>query len=397
MTSNGQRNGKDRKPVLDTKNWYSLSLDTVRGWIIVFLLIGGGIVAVYGYGYLQSLSTERRAMMVIEEAALKLGRVQREATGGTGTMAYNEAWHGLQSARQELARGDYEAALVSARWSSNLFSSLLDDLRNKAPGGEAQFTGVQGGVEFRRGDGPWQLARSRIVLRSGDYVKTGDNGSAEVEFADGTSFNVRPNTVVLISRRGASGGESQETVTLEYGWIDLDTSEHGGRVRTPEAEATVGRSSRVELSYDRDRRAGRFTSHEGSMVVETRVGTIRRIGTRELVMMTTAGLSASMRLPASPEPMWPSPEAGLKLADEEVVVRWKRVEGAARYALQVSRDGFFIDNVIDVENRSGNSARVGLLGEGDFQWRVAAFNRQGFKGAWSEPRAFRVSTGAAGG
>ncbi len=388
---NGKRVDRGRKPVLDTRNWYSLSIDAVRGWVILLLLVGGAIVGYSGYRYLQSLSTERRAMMVIEEAALKLGRVQREATGGTGTLAYNEAWHGLQRARQELARGEYQKALVSARWSSNLFSTLLDDLINKAPGGEAQFVRVQGGVEFRRGEGPWQLARSRIVLRSGDYVKTVDNGTAEVEFTDGTSFSVRPNTVVLISRRGGSDEENQETVTLEYGWIDLDTSERGGRVRTPEAEATVGRGSRVELSYDRDHRKGLFRSHEGSMVVQTRVGTIRRIGTRELVEMTTAGLSASVKLPKSPEPMWPGPEADLALSDKEVVVRWGRVEGATRYALQICRDDFFIDNVIDVENRSGNTARVGLLDEGEFLWRVAAFNAQGFKGPWSEPRVFQVA------
>jgi hypothetical protein len=92
--------------------------------------------------------------------------------------------------------------------------------------------------------------------------------------------------------------------------------------------------------------------------------------------------------------MWPQPEALFALADEEVVLRWQPVEGADRYALQVCRDDFFIDNVIDVEDRKDNSARVGFLAEGEFQWRVAAFNRQGFKGPWSEPRAFSVEAPA---
>lgn len=384
-----------KKPVVDLRNWYSLSLDTVRGWGIVLLIVLSGLVGLYGYQYLQRLSVERQAMIVIEEAAMKLGRVQREATGGTGSETYNEAWSSLQGARQELARGDYQAALVSARWASNLFSSLLDDVRNKAPSGDAQFLRVQGGVEFRRGEGPWQLARSRIVLRSGDYVKTSSNGSAEVTFADGTNFSVRPNTVVLINRdQTEPGSDTQETVMLQYGWIDLNTSSSPSRIRTPEAEATVSQKSRVELEYDRQRRASRFASHLGSMEIRTRVGTIRRIGTREMVTMSTAGLSPTVRLPSSPEPMWPQPEALFALADEEVVLRWQPVEGADRYALQVCRDDFFIDNVIDVEDRKDNSARVGFLAEGEFQWRVAAFNRQGFKGPWSEPRAFSVEAPA---
>jgi hypothetical protein len=347
---------------------------------------------------MQRFSVERQAMIVIEEAAMKLGRVQREATGGTGSDTYNEAWGNLQSARQELARGDYQAALVSARWSSNLFSSLLDDMRNKAPTGEAQFLRVQGGVEFRRGDGPWQLARSRIVLRSGDYVKTSSSGTAEVAFADGTNFSVRPNTVVLINRnQGGSESEVQDAVLLEYGWINLNTSENASRIRTPEAEATVGRRSRVELTYDRNRRAGRFASHLGSMEIHTRIGTIRRIGTREMVTMSPAGLSTTVALPASPDPMWPSPEALFELADEEVVLRWQEVDGAERYALQICRDDFFIDNVIDVEDRRDNSARVGFLDEGEFRWRVAALNHQGFKGPWSEVRVFYVEAEPAGG
>ena len=99
-----------------------------------------------------------------------LGRVQTEA-GGSDNDIYLEAWQNLQTARRQLSSGEHEEALVSARWSRNLFSSLLDDIRNTAPSGEAQFIGVQGAVEFRRGDGPWQVARSRIVLRAGDYVQ----------------------------------------------------------------------------------------------------------------------------------------------------------------------------------------------------------------------------------
>ena len=75
-----------------------------------------------------------------------------------------------------------------------------------------------------------------------------------------------------------------------------------------------------------------------------------------------------------------------------MVLRWENLDGVARYALQICRDPHFIDNVIDVENRTGNSATVGMLEGGSFLWRVAAFNRQGFKGPWSEPRAFEVLT-----
>ena len=91
-----------------------------------------------------------------------LTRVQTEAGGGTSSSTYNEAWQNLQTARRQLGAGDYKRRLVSARWSRNLFSSLLDDLRNKAPSGEAQFVGVQGGWSFGAATdlGKWRAAAS---------------------------------------------------------------------------------------------------------------------------------------------------------------------------------------------------------------------------------------------
>jgi hypothetical protein len=391
LASNAQGEREKRPRVVDTRYWYRLSLDTVRGWVIFFGLLGLLALGVISYRYLQEMSMERKAAIIIDEAELMLTRVQTEAGRGANSGIYNEAWQNLQQARRELAAGDFSGSLVSARWSRNLFSSLLDDLRSKAPGGEAQFVDVHGGVEFRRGDGPWQVARSRIVLRSGDYVKTARNGSAEVSFTDGAVFRVRPDTVVLISRnRTESGTPTEDAVSLEYGWIDLDTSSRGGKVRTPEAEATIASDSRVGFAYDRERRASRFSSYQGTMEIRTRIGTLRRLGTMEQFTMTAAGLSANVSLPPSPSLEWPDADTDFELADAEVTLRWKRVDGAPRYALQISRDAHFIDNVIDVEDRVSSSARVGFLEEGEFLWRVAAFSRQGFKGPWSEPQAFRV-------
>ncbi len=48
--------------------------------------------------------------------------------------------------------------------------------------------------------GDWDDARSRVVLHSGDYVKTSANGSAEIVFSDGTLYTVRPNTLFLVTR-----------------------------------------------------------------------------------------------------------------------------------------------------------------------------------------------------
>lgn len=387
---------RDRKQQTVRADWYTLSVDSLRGWMIFLFALGLLAIGYVGYRITQNLSLERQATIVVDEAELLLSRVQTEGGAGAGAESYDEAWQNLQKARRQLASGEFHEALVSARWSRNLLSSLLDDLRNKAPSGEAQFVGVQGGVEFRRGDGPWQVARNRLVLRSGDYVKTAGSGSAEVEFSDGTKFRVRPDTVILINRRRSEGGApSEETVSLEYGWVNLDTPQKPGKVKTPEAEARVAQGSRAEVAYDRSRRRTTFSAYQGSMVVRTRVGTISRLGSMEQLIQTAEGLSAPVSLPASPTLLSPPGAAVVELESEQLLLRWERVSGASRYGLQICRDGHFVDNVIDVEDRSGTIATVGLLGEGTFLWRVAAFSSQGNKGPWSEPAIFTVQSGEA--
>ncbi len=382
---------REKKPLAGRKDWYTLSVDSLRAWMIFFFIIGLGAFGLLGYRYTKHLSLERQASIVISEAEGLLSRVQTEGHAGASAGTYNEAWTSLQDARRQHVVSEFRESLVSARWSRNLFSSLLDDLRNQVPSGAAQFVSVQGGVEFRRGDGPWQVARNRLVLRSGDYVKTAGSGSAEVSFADGTNFRIRPDTVILISQgRGQSGAASEESVLLEYGWINLDTTRSATRVRTPEAVARVAASSRAEVSYDRSRRMSSFSSFQGTMEIRTKVGIVRRLGAMEQLVHSAAGLSATIKLPAAPALLAPDSDAIVELADDTMLLHWQRVAGASRYGLQICRDDHFVDNVIDVENRNGTLATVGLLGAGTFLWRVAAFTHQGAKGPWSEPQSFTV-------
>ena len=47
-----------------------------------------------------------------------------------------------------------------------------------------------------------------------------------------------------------------------------------------------------------------------------------------------------------------------------LVLSWNPVETASRYALQVSRNRLFVDNLIDVGERTKARATLGLKGEG---------------------------------
>ena len=82
----------------------------------------------------------------------------------------------------------------------------------------------------------------------------------------------------------------------------------------------------------------------------------------------------------------------LALQNGETQIAWRPVRGAARYALEISRSPLFATKLIADDERTKPSARLGLRGEGVFYWQVAAIDSEGARGAWSEPRSFRVAS-----
>jgi len=259
---------------------------------------------------------------------------------------------------------------------------------------------VQGDVEFRRGEqGEWETARSRDLLHSGDYVKTSGNGSAEIVFLDGTLYTVRPNTLFLVTRtRNVIGAGTEQAIAMDYGWVDLNTAQRGGRVSTPSAEARVERDTEAAVSFDRETARARFSAYRGSLEVTSKTGETRRVGPLEEVRQIGDRLADPRALPAPPTVETPAPHLETSLdGDRRLVLSWDPVPGAASYALQVSRSRLFVDNLIDVDSRTKTEATLELRGEGSFQWRVAAVTRDGLQGPWTEPRTIRVVAGVRSG
>ena len=230
------------------------------------------------------------------------------------------------------------------------------------------------------------------MLQGGDYVKTSGNGSAEVMTAGGALVTIRPDTVIVVPGRD-SQGKSRRGITLKAGWVNLSTAQRESTVITPEAEARVLRQSKAEISYDEDRKEGRFAAHRGGLEV-TSGGVKRLIGEFERVDQERGRLSQVRAVPSAPAPIEPADNFEVSLSNaDQIVLRWQQVTGAESYALQVSRNRLFVDNLIDVQRRK-RSATIGLRAEGSFVWRVATNATDGTRSPWSSPQRFRVTGGS---
>ncbi len=375
------------------RDWYSVSEETLRAVLILLVTVVVLGVSFVGYRIWESRALERDARNAIDESQALIQRLQNQEQADYRGQ-YEDAWQVLQEARNQFSNQDYRGALDNARRSGNTLMSILEALGQSATAGQAQFQSVQGEVEYRRGDGgDWQEARRGISLESGDYVRTSESGSTELTFSDGTLYTVRQNTQFIVSSSRGAGGREEQAIEMEYGWVDLSTAQGTSNVKTPNATARVQQDSEAFVAVNRESSEGRFGALSGGIELTSKAGLKREVQALQQVTQTGDLLSEPAPLPGRPSLVTPADNVDLDLdRAPRLALSWDSVPDAARYALQVSRSHLFVDNLIDVKNRPGTRATLGLRGEGIFLWRVAAFDKNGVQGPWSQPWKFRVAS-----
>jgi hypothetical protein len=360
------------------------------------LILAASGLGVVGYRAWDRQALEREAAAVIEEAAGLLRRVRDEKPAAGFAPELETARLSLQEAETKFAARDFQAALDSGERSRNVLLSIVDALELRSSTGQAHFISLHGEVEYRRGStGDWVEARGRAQLQAGDSVRTSEGGSAEIMFQDGTLYTVRPNTQFIVSASSTrAGGAAEQSIQMDYGWVNLSTSHNStSNVRTPGAMARVREDSEAFVTVDKTSSEGRFGAYRGSMELSSRGGLTREVKELQQVVQTGDLLSEPKPLPGRPEPQTPEDDLAVDLErTRRLVLSWTSVPGATRYALQVSRNQLFVDNVIDDENRTKTRATLGLRGEGTYSWRVAATDAENLQGPWSRPRQFRVAS-----
>ncbi|HYG65876.1 MAG TPA: FecR domain-containing protein [Thermoanaerobaculia bacterium] len=384
----------DRKAARPTKDWYSVSVDTLRGWALLLTIIVLLVASYFGYRLWERRSLEREAAQVLEETADLFQRLQNEKRAASFGKELNAAHESFDQARNRFLAKEFRQSLSDGLRSRGVLLHILDSLALPSGASQANFLSVQGEVEYRRGEGgEWEEARSRLPLRPGDYVRTSGSGSAEIMFTDGTLYTVRPNTQFIVSAgRSAPGRPAEQTIQMEYGWVDLNTTQNSSQVRTPGAVAEVRKDSEAFVAFDKDSNRGRFGAYRGGMELAAKGGMKQEVNELQQVVQTGDLLSAPSALPGRPELLEPAHQLSLDMNRQRtLVLAWEPVTGASRYKLEVSRNNLFVDNVVQDPSRAKTRATLSLRGEGTFLWRVAALGGDGMQGPWSPAREFRVS------
>lgn len=215
------------------------------------------------------------------------------------------------------------------------------------------------------------------TLNVGDGVRTGSDGYARIELADGSTLAIQPDSRLRFNRltQYGRGAMADTRVNLKRGRIETrveGSRENGSRfeIHTPSAVAAV-RGTRFGLE-----------SREDGTLLEVREGEVW-FGTPRDAEPVREGYSAFLSTDAGAEPVVrplpPAPRitSGTAAARQlPVNVAWEAPQEVARFRLDVyRRNGDWVTS----ETVSGNSHSLAGLTNGDYQLRLASLSdgRQG--------------------
>ncbi len=128
----------------------------------------------------------------------------------------------------------------------------------------SRFVALEGDVQYRRSDGAWSRASTDDKLRPGDWVKTAGAGHAEIRFPDGSTYVLRPDTLVhldgLLDRRPDSGWQFEP----DFARIGLHSDLPAGpRLVSPMGEQRIDFATQkvLRLAWEEVPDAPRYALH----------------------------------------------------------------------------------------------------------------------------------------
>ena len=262
---------------------------------------------------------------------------------------------------------------------------------------QANFTALDGTVRVRkRNSNEWVAAQYNVPLEKGDVVQTGAEGIAKILFADGTSYTIKQDSLIVIEENSTNAArQTNVSVQVTTGTVDLATATYAqgsqSQVVVAGATARLAPESAAQVRND-----PRNDQHE--ILVKAGSGEVVRgnetvsLASYEKVSFSSdsAKMAKSKEIapptliaPANMMPMFVGGAAG------PVEFSWTPIEGAKGYHLRVSKNPYFSSTVYDRRVQT-SSVKLPALGEGAYYWVVQTVDASGKISAESEKNRFTV-------
>lgn len=235
----------------------------------------------------------------------------------------------------------------------------------------------------------WDPVEVGTTFRSGDWVRTGPDSIGVLQFVSGGSLLLEPNTSLLIEEYN-DDRKTIAMITLEFGVARGAAFSLGDVVMIKTGD---GESARLSSSLG-EGTTYRLTGTNGKTEIaglsgslSITFGEIERVVTSgEAVDLAMGTLGAVSKLVSLPKSLSPGIDARLHYKpDMNISFRWKPVQDATGYKLQVSSDPSFLSSTREVKVRE-ELFKFTPKESGMVTWRVAAHDARGRYGEWGYAR-----------
>jgi hypothetical protein len=264
---------------------------------------------------------------------------------------------------------------------------------------QAKFVNLDGRVQVKKVSSvQWMDADYRTSLDKGDLVQTGTDGYARVTFADGTSYTVKPGTLITVEENSMNSNRpTSVAVHVNTGAVDLSTpnwTSPGSKaaVSVEDAKAELRPNSRAAVKLDKDSKESEISVSSGSAQVQRGQDRIEVTQYQKVDIPSGGPISKSDVLapPDLLEPINLTPIIAENPKVAAVHFEWKPVQDAVFYSLRISTTSMFTKIVKEAPKVTGTGVDVTGLEAGDYFWNVTATNAKKLSSDVSETYKFTL-------
>lgn len=259
--------------------------------------------------------------------------------------------------------------------------------------GVAELTDRKGSVESRKSvESVWKDAPLKARLVESEMVRTLSSSFAEITFHDESRIRLNENSQAIIQRMREDllAKKKESSVSLVTG--NAFALLAGNQKKKNFDFVIPGVTTKVNSKnfwVQKDEQTTKVANYEGEIELTAQ-------GTTVVVGENQGSLVKSNQKPSAPTALLPSPllvtpENNATLFDQQVEFKWQTVASALNYWLEISRDKSFTNVIVNANAIKNNAFEINLPGNGNYYWRVAAVNTDGFPSRFSERGFFNVA------
>ena len=271
----------------------------------------------------------------------------------------------------------------------------------------AHFSAIEGTVKVKAvGTFEWVTADSTIALKKSDIVRTGPGSAAEIRFFDGTVVAVAADSLIMIEASSSDPVSRKAKVgwRVSNGTVDFKVPVRTGaggeaEISTPTVTARTDTAAAgaisVEPSGESDVRV-----YDGRVVASTKAGDTVPLNANQAFTVDASGKAGpAVKLPDVPVLVAPANQSEVAYPDPTraiTLLAWKPVAEAVGYHVLLDYSPYFNRPLVDRGGIKESQVEVRGLDTGKYYWQVAAVDKDGVTGRFSDFSRFAVTKPTSG-